>query len=68
VAKAEVEGFEVQSFKYVKTYVLGTDFTPADYIGLYTLNVKCNGSSLEPVSTQNGFQTVTVTGYVKDLS
>ena len=67
-AKAEVEGFDVQSFKYVKTYVLGTDFTPADSVGTYTLNVKCDGSSLESVSTQNGTQTVTVTGYVKDLS
>ncbi len=67
-ASLTVNGTDCHSVKYVMQYAVGTDFVPGTEIGTYTLNVKCDGTSIGTESVTYSGSVVNVTGYVKDKS
>ena len=67
-ASLAVNGIDCHSVSYVKQFLVGTDFVPGTQIGTYTLNVKCDGSSIGTDSVTYPGSALSVTGHVKDRS
>ena len=63
-----VNGFNCRSVTYVAQYLVGTDFTPADNVGTYVLDVKCDGISVGTYSADYNGGKIYVTGRITDSS
>lgn len=61
-----IQGFDCKSFSYVRVLVGGTDIPVSS--GTYTLNIKCNGLTVDSASASIGDTGVTVSGTVRDSS
>ncbi len=67
-ASLSVNGFNCRSYSYAVQYLVGTDFVPADIVGEYVLDVKCDGSSIGTYAALYDGGKVYVTGTITDAS
>ena len=67
-ASPTVNGIDCHSVRYVKQFLVGTDFVPGSEIGTYTLDVKCDGVSVGTDSKTYNGSALSVTGHVRDKS